>query len=334
MIRKVGIDLGTRNVRVFVPGQGIVITEPAVVALDSTTNKILGLGEDARQMLGKTPESIVAIHPLSDGVIAHYHVTEALLHSIIDRISGRIRLFRPDVMVAIPAGVTSTERRAVVDACIAAGAKDAFIIKKPVAAALGVGIPIANPEGSMIIDIGAGTTDVAVVSLGDVVAATSIRVAGNRMDRAIAAHLRKKYNMVVGEATAEKIKIEVGAARALRKELSMEVSGSNAITGLPESIVVTSADVIAALKEELNEILNAVKVVLQKTPPELASDVMDRGIVMTGGGAKLRELDTLLSKVTGVPVEVAEEPELAVVRGTGIAVENLDAYKKSVLWAK
>jgi rod shape-determining protein MreB len=334
MIRQIGIDLGTSNIRVVVPGQGIVITEPAVVALDSTSNKILGLGEEAKQMLGKTPESIVAIHPLQDGVIAHYHVTEALLHSIIDRVRGRIRLLRPDVMVAIPAGVTSTERRAVTDACIAAGAKDAFIIKKPVAAALGVGIPIASPEGSMIIDIGAGTTDVAVVSLGDVVAATSIRVAGNRMDRAIATYLRKKYNLVVGETTAEKVKIEVGAARALKKELSMEVSGSNAITGLPESIVVTSSDVIAALKDELNEILNAVKVVLQKTPPELASDVMDRGIVMTGGGAKLREIDTLLSKVTGVPVEVAEEPELAVVRGTGIAVENLDAYKKSVLWAK
>jgi len=267
-------------------------------------------------------------------VVANYHVTEAMLRSFLDRVSGRVRLVRPEVMVAIPAGVTSTERRAVIDACLESGARQAYVIKKPVAAALGAGIPISVAEGSMIIDIGAGTTDVAVVSLGDIVASTSIRTAGNKMDTAIANYIRKKHNLVIGESTAEKVKIEVGSARTLKKELTMEISGSNAITGLPESILVNSSDVVAAVREELTEIIGAVKSVLQKTPPELSSDVMDKGIVMTGGGAKLRNLDELLTKITGVPCQLAEEPELCVVKGAGTAVENLDAFKRSVLWSR
>lgn len=334
MLRRFAIDLGTDNVLVYVPGRGIVIREPSVVALDAATNRIVAIGKEAHRMLGKTPESIVAVHPLQDGVIANYHVTEAMLRSFIDRISGRLRLIRPEVMIAIPAGVTSTERRAVIDACIESGARQAYVIKKPVAAALGAGIPITSTEGSMIIDVGAGTTDVAVVAIGDIVASTSVRAGGNKMDRAITNYLRKKYNLVIGEATAEKIKIEIGSAMSLKKELSMEVSGSNAISGLPESMIIHSGDVVASLREPLSEIIGAVKSVLQKTPPELSSDVMDKGIVMTGGAAKLRNLDELLTKVTGVPCQLAENPELCVVKGAGIAVENLDSFKRSVLGAK
>lgn len=334
LLRRIGIDLGTTNVIFTVPGRGIVINEPCVVALDATNNKVMAIGEEARRMLGRTPDSIVAAHPLKDGVIASYRITEAMLRYFINRIGGRIRLVKPDIMVAVPAGVTSTERRAVVDACIQAGAKQAYIIKEPIAAALGAGIPIATPEGHMIIDIGGGTTEVAVIALGDIVAATSVRIGGIKIDQAIANHIRKKYNLIIGEQTAEQIKIKVGAAMPLKKELSMEVSGSNTITGLPESMLVHTSDVVAGIKAELAEIINAVKSVLQKTPPELASDVMDKGIVMTGGGSMLREFDALLSKVTGVPCQMAEDPLLCVARGAGIAVENLAAYKKSVLWAK
>ncbi len=334
LLRRIGIDLGTTNVIFTVPGRGIVINEPCVVALDATNNKVMAIGEEARRMLGRTPDSIVAAHPLKDGVIASYRITEAMLRYFINRIGGRIRLVKPDIMVAVPAGVTSTERRAVVDACIQAGAKQAYIIKEPIAAALGAGIPIATPEGHMIIDIGGGTTEVAVIALGDIVAATSVRIGGIKIDQAIANYIRKKYNLIVGEQTAEQIKIKVGAAMPLKKELSMEVSGSNTITGLPESMLVHTTDVVAGIKAELAEIINAVKTVLQKTPPELASDVMDKGIVMTGGGSMLREFDALLSKVTGVPCQMAEDPLLCVAKGAGIAVENLSAYKKSVLWAK
>jgi rod shape-determining protein MreB len=334
MLRRVAIDLGTRNVSVYVPGRGIVIREPSVVALDAATNRIMAIGHEAHRMSGKTPGSIVAVHPLQDGVVANYHVTEAMLRSFIDRVSGRIRLIRPEVMVAIPAGITSTERRAVIDACIESGAREAYLIKKPIAAALGAGVPISLAEGSMIIDVGAGTTDVAVISLGDIVASTSIRTGGNKLDQAVANYIRKKHNLIIGEATAEKVKIDVGSARPMKKELTMEISGSNAISGLPESMLVTSGDVVAAVREELSEIIGAVKTVLQKTPPELSSDVMDKGIVMTGGAAKLRSFDELLTKVTGVPCQLAEEPELCVVKGAGIAIENLDAFKRSVLWTK
>lgn len=334
LLRRLGIDLGTTNVLVYVPGKGIVINEPCVVALETSDNRVMAIGEDAKKMLGRTPESIIAARPLKDGVIANYRITQAMLKFFIDKLGGRVRLLRPEIMIAIPAGVTSTERRAVIDACIAAGAKNAYIIKEPVAAALGAGIPIATPTGHMVIDIGGGTSEVAVIALGDIVASTSVRVAGNKMDAAITSYIRKKYNLAIGDQTAEDIKIKIGAAMPQKKELSMEVSGCNTITGLPESIIIKSTDVVIAIKDVLNEIISAVKSVLQKTPPELASDVMDKGIIMTGGGAKLRDFDQLLSKVTGVPCELAEESELCVAKGTGIAVENLDAYKKSVLWAK
>ncbi|EKD56961.1 MAG: hypothetical protein ACD_58C00037G0005 [uncultured bacterium] len=334
LLRRLGIDLGTTNVLVYVPGKGIVINEPCVVALETSDNRVMAIGEDAKKMLGRTPESIIAARPLKDGVIANYRITQAMLKFFIDKLGGRVRLLRPEIMIAIPAGVTSTERRAVIDACIAAGAKNAYIIKEPVAAALGAGIPIATPTGHMVIDIGGGTSEVAVIALGDIVASTSVRVAGNKMDEAITSYIRKKYNLAIGDQTAEDIKIKIGSAQTLKKELSMEVSGCNTITGLPESMIIKSTDVVIAIKDVLNEIISAVKSVLQKTPPELASDVMDKGIIMTGGGAKLREFDQLLSKVTGVPCELAEESELCVAKGTGIAVEHLDAYKKSVLWAR
>lgn len=334
LLRRLGIDLGTTNVLVYIPGKGIVINEPCVVALETSDNRVMAIGEEAKKMLGRTPESIIAAHPLRDGVIANYKITQAMLKFFVDKLGGRVRLFRPDIMIAIPAGVTSTERRAVIDACLAAGAKNAYIIKEPVAAALGAGIPIATPTGHMVIDIGGGTSEVAVIALGDIVASTSVRVAGNKMDEAIANYIRKKYNLAIGEQTAEDIKIKIGSALPLKKELSMEVSGCNTITGLPESVIIKTADTVVAIKDVLNEIIAAVKSVLQKTPPELASDVMDKGIVMTGGGAKLREFDQLLTKITGVPCEIAEQPEFCVAKGTGIAVEHLEAYKKSVLWAK
>jgi rod shape-determining protein MreB len=334
ILKRLGIDLGTTNILLYIPGKGIVINEPCVIALDASDNKVMAIGSKAKEMLGRTPESIIASCPLKDGVIANYRITESMLKYYINKVGGKIRLFRPDIMVAVPAGVTSTERRAVIDACVNAGAKNAYIIKEPIAAALGAGIPIASPSGNMIIDIGGGTSEVAVIALGDIVASTSVRVGGNRMDQAISNYTRKKYNLVIGERTAEEIKIRVGSVMPLKKELQMEVSGCNTITGLPESLMVSSSDVIVAIREVLNEIIAAVKSVLQKTPPELASDVMDKGIIMTGGGALLRNLDHLLTKVTGVPCQVAEDPLLSVVKGTGIAVENLDAFRKSVLWAK
>ena len=334
MIKRFGIDLGTTNILIYVPGKGIVIDEPSVVAMDAMDNKIVAFGEEAKRMLGKTPDSIIASRPLKDGVIASYKITEAMLRYFINRISGRLRLYRPDIMVAVPVGATSTERRAVIDACIAAGAKNAFIIKEPIAAAVGANIPIAAPEGQLVIDIGGGTTEVAVISLGDVVASTSVRVGGVKFDQAIINYIRKKYSLIIGEQSAEDVKIKIGSALPLKKELQMEISGSNSITGLPESLIIQSSDIMNAIQEELKEIIGAVKAVLQKTPPELASDIMDKGMVMTGGSSQLRNLDQLLTKVTGVPCQLAEEARLCVAKGTGIAVEHLDEYQRSVLWSK
>ena len=334
MLRRIGVDLGTANILINVPGKGIVIDEPAVAAIDAFDNKIVAFGEEAKKMLGKTPGSIIAARPLKDGVIANFKVTEAMLRYFINRVSGRIRLLRPDVMVAVPVGATSTERRAVIDACVAAGAKKAFLIKEPVAAALGANVSIAAAEGHLIIDIGGGTTEVAIISLGDVVAATSVRVGGAKMDQAIANYIRKKYSLIIGEPTAESLKIKIGAVVPQKKEQTMELSGANSITGLPESIIVNSSDVMNAVQEELKEIIGAVKSVLQKTPPELAADIMDKGMIMTGGGSMLRGLDQLFTKVTGVPCQLAEDPRLCVAKGTGIAAEHLDEYVRSVLWSK
>jgi len=334
MIRKIAIDLGTTNVLVYIPKKGIIINEPSVVALQASNNKVMAIGAEAKQMIGRTPESIIAASPLKDGVIANFRIAEAMLRYYINKVSGNIRLLKPDIMVSVPAGITSTERRAVIDACNAAGAKQTYVIKQPVAAALGAGVPIAAPTGNMIIDIGGGTSEVAVISLGDVVASSSVRVGGNQFDAAIAQFIRKKHNLIIGEQTSEEIKIKIGAAQNPKKESKLEVSGSNAISGLPESIMITSEEIVKAIKAPMLDVINAVKDVLQKTPPELASDVMDKGIILTGGGALLRSIDTLLTKVTGVPCEVANDPIECVVKGSGIAIESLDAFKKSVLWAK
>jgi rod shape-determining protein MreB and related proteins len=334
ILKRIGLDLGTTNILIYIPGRGIVINEPSVVALEVSQNKVMAFGQEAKEMLGRTPDSIIAAHPLKNGVIANFGIAKAMLRHYINKLSGAVRFIKPEIMISIPAGATSTERRAVTDAAIQAGAKAAYLIKEPVAAALGAGIAIASPSGNMIIDIGGGTSEVAVIALGDIVASTSVRVGGDKFDQAIANQIRKKHNLVIGETTAEQIKIKIGSALPLKKELSMEVSGCNAISGLPESVMVSSSDIITGLRGPINDIIAAVKSVLQKTPPELAADIMDKGIVLTGGGSLLRGLDVLLTKVTGVPCQTAEDPMLSVAKGTGLAVENLEHFKKSVLWLK
>jgi rod shape-determining protein MreB and related proteins len=333
-VKKIGIDLGTANTLVHVPKKGIVINEPSVVAVTLDDNRVLAVGNEAKQMLGKTPDTIVASRPLRDGVIADYRVTEAMLRYFISKATGGVRLFRPEVMVAVPAGITSTERRAVVEATMHAGAKAAYIIKEPVAAAIGAEIPITTASGNMIIDIGGGTTEVAVISLGGIVASTSVRVGGNKLDRAIGEYIRKKYGLAIGDATAEELKIEIGSATAYDNEETMEIRGRDVIDGLPKTVTITTNDIVEAVSDELSEIVNAVKAVLQDTPPELSADVIDKGMVMSGGGALFRNLDQLISRSTGVPVYVSDDPLLCVAKGTGIALENLDVYKRSVLSMK
>jgi len=334
MAKRIAIDLGTTNTLVYVPKKGIIFNEPTVVAISADTDKILAVGKEAKEMIGRTPESIIASHPLRDGVIANYRVTEAMLRYYINKVSGAFNLFRPEVMVSVPAGVTSTERRAVIDATLAAGAREAHLIKEPVAAALGARVPIGSASGNMIIDIGGGTSEVAVIALGDIVVSTSVRVGGNKMDEAIADYIRRKHKLIIGERTSERIKIKIGTAMPLRKEKTMEVSGSNSITSLPESIFIGSNDIPTAIEEVLKDIISAVKSILQKTPPELAADVIDKGIIMSGGGSKLRRIDDLFSRITGVPCQRAEKPLTCVVKGAGMALEQLDEYKKSVLWIK
>ncbi|MFH2105513.1 MAG: rod shape-determining protein [Parcubacteria group bacterium] len=333
-VKKVGIDLGTANTLVYVPGRGIVIDEPSVVAVSMDDNSILAVGSEAKMMLGRTPDTIVASRPLKDGVIADYRVTEAMLKYFITKAIGNVRMFRPEVMVSIPAGITSTERRAVIDATIQAGAKAAYVIKEPVAAAIGAGIPIAQSSGNMVIDIGGGTTEVAVISLGGIVAASSARVAGDKLDQAIADYIRKKHGLAIGDRTAEEIKIKIGSAIPVKKEQCMEIKGRDMVSGLPQTIKICSNEVAESIKNELREVLQTIKSVLQDTPPELSADVIDKGMVLTGGGALLRGLDTLITKSIGVLCYVSEDPLLCVAKGNGIALENLDSYKRSVLSAK
>lgn len=330
-VKRIGIDLGTTNILVYVSKKGIVLNEPSVVAVSVDDNRILAVGKEAKEMLGRTPENIVAHRPLKDGVIADYRVTAAMLRYFINKVAGSIRLTRPEVMVSVPAGVTSTERRAVIDATLAAGAKAAYIISEPLAAAIGAGIPIGAPSGSLIVDIGGGTTEVAVVSLGGIVCTNSVRVGGNKIDTAIANYIRKKYNLAIGDRTAEEIKIEIGTALPEDPPRKMEIRGRDMIGGLPKSITITSNEVAEAISDELNQIVGAIKTVLEKTPPELAADIIDKGMVLSGGGALLRNLDELISRETGVAAYVAEEPLLCVAKGTGIALEHLDEYKKSIL---
>lgn len=331
-IRKIGIDLGTANTLVFVPKRGVVVNEPSVVAVSRDENRVLAVGNEAREMIGRTPETITAYRPLREGVIADYRVTEAMLRYFINRASGSLRLFRPEVMISVPAGVTSTERRAVIEAAVHAGAKAAYVVKEPVLAAIGAGIPINEPAGHMVVDIGGGTTDVAVISLGGIVAATSVKVAGNRLDQAIAEHIKRHYNLAIGDRTAEEIKIKIGSATALDDErLNIEVKGRDLMSGLPKIIEITASEVTIAIADELDEIIRAIKSVLHETPPELAADIMDKGIVMTGGGSLLRNIDELVLQETGVPAYIAEDALLCVVKGTGITLEHLDVYKRSIM---
>ncbi|MDP2656149.1 MAG: rod shape-determining protein [bacterium] len=332
--KKIGIDLGTTNVLVHMPKKGIVINEPSVVAISVADKKVLAVGNEAKEMLGRTPDTIVASRPLKDGVIADYRTTEAMLRYFINKALGGVRLFRPEVMVAVPAGITSTERRAVIDATLAAGARAAYIIKEPVAAAIGANIPIGNASGHMIIDIGGGTSEVAVISLGGVVACNSVRIGGNKFDAAVVEDIRKKYGLAIGERTAEEIKITIGSALYMEDKLIMQVRGRDIISGLPKTITISSDDVTNAISHELDGIVSAVKAVLQDTPPELAADVIDRGIIMSGGSSLLRNFDQLITRATGITAYVADEALLCVAKGTGIVLENLDAYKRSILATK
>lgn len=331
---KLGIDLGTTNVLVHVPKKGIVINEPSVVAISVIDKRVLAVGKEAKEMLGRTPDTIVAYRPLKDGVIADYRTTEAMLRYFINKALGNFRIFRPEVMVAVPAGITSTERRAVVDATLAAGAKAAYIIKEPVAAAIGANIPIGNASGHMIIDMGGGTAEIAVISLGGVVTSISVRVGGNKLDAAITEHIRKKYNLAIGERTAEEIKITIGSALFLEDKLTMDVRGRDTITGLPKTVTVSSDDITEAISNELDVMISALKTVLQQTPPELAADIIDRGIIMSGGSSLLRNIDQLVTRATQIPAYIADESLLCVAKGTGIVLENLDAYKRSILATK
>jgi rod shape-determining protein MreB len=325
---KIGIDLGTANVLVYVKGKGIVIREPSVVAV-SESHHILAVGEEAREMIGRTPDNISAIRPMKDGVIADYVITEAMLRYFI-RKAGR-SFTKPEVMVCVPSGVTSVEKRAVRDAALKAGARDAYLIEEPLAAAIGANVPISGASGNMVIDIGGGTTEIAVVALGGIVVSRSLRVGGNRFDEAIASYIRRKYNLMIGERTAEEVKIAIGTALPLDRELHMEVRGRDLIAGLPRTIPLTSSEAMEAMEKPLQQVVTAVRAVLEETPPELASDIIDKGMVMTGGGSLLRNIDRLLTQVTGVPCHVAENALNCVALGTGLAMEHFEFFKGSLV---
>ncbi|MEK7606857.1 MAG: rod shape-determining protein [Patescibacteria group bacterium] len=334
LFRKIGIDLGTTTVRVYVPRRGIIINEPSVVAVSLSDKKILAVGKEAKEMIGRTPESVVAIRPMRDGVIADYKTTERMLRYFINKAVGGFRLFRPEVMVAVPGGITSTERRAVIDATLAAGAKAAFIIKEPICAAIGAQIPIGSASGHMIVDIGGGTMEAAVISLGGIVSSASVRIGGNKLDAAISEHIRRRYNLAIGERTSEDIKIHVGSALYLSDKLVKEVKGRDMVTGLPRMVSVNSDDVTDAIQNELEGMINTIKEVLYNTPPELSADVMECGMVLSGGTSQLRHLADLFSQATGVPAQLADESALCVAKGTGIALENLESYKRSIFASK
>ncbi|MBI4691902.1 MAG: rod shape-determining protein [Candidatus Terrybacteria bacterium] len=333
-IKKLGIDLGTANTLVFAPGQGVILNEPSVVAVAMPENKVLAVGNEAKVMIGKTPDTIIAYRPMKDGVIADYKVTEAMLKYFISKALGRWNIFKPEVMVSVPAGVTSTERRAVVEAAIKAGAKSAYVVKEPVLAAIGAGIPIQEPSGYMIVDIGGGTTDVAVISLGGIVASNSVKCAGDKIDQAIADYIKRNFNLIIGERTAEDIKIQIGSAVPVEKEMVYKIKGRDFLTGLPRSTDITTNEIVKAIESELKEVMRAIKNVLHETPPELASDIIDNGIMMTGGTSLLRNIDELVFRSTGVKAKVAEDALFCVAKGTGIALEHLDVYKKSIIAKK
>ncbi|CUU02564.1 MAG: rod shape-determining protein [Fimbriimonadales bacterium] len=326
---ELGVDLGTANLLVYQRGRGIVLREPSVVAISQTTNKVLAVGEEARLMLGRTPGNIVAIRPLQNGVIAEYSITLEMLRYVIDKVLGRRRFFNPRMLVCVPSSATDVERRAVIQAAREAGAGEVHLIEEPMAAAIGAGLPISQPGGNMVVDIGGGTTDIAVISLGGIVISRSIRVAGNKFDEAIMRHVRVAHNLMIGERTAEEIKIKIGSAYPLPQELTMEVRGRDLVEGLPKTVVIHSEEIRSALGEPVNQIVEKVRSVLEETPPELAADIIERGIVLTGGGALLRGFDKLLSHATNIPVYIAEDPLSCVAIGTGRALEELDAIVRA-----
>lgn len=326
---EIGIDLGTANILVYKRGKGIQLMEPTVVAINTKTGKVLAVGNEARDMLGRTPGNIAAIRPLKDGVIADYTTTLKMLEYLIDKVCGKRRLLKPTVMICVPSGVTNVERRAVIKAAREAGAGEAMVIEEPMAAAIGAGLPIASPGGNMVVDIGGGTTDIAVISLGGIVLSQSVRVAGNKLDEAIIRHVRNAYNLMIGEPTAEDIKIKIGSAYPLAQELRMEVRGRDMVAGLPKTVEVTSEEIREALSEPVRQIAEKLCTVLEETPPELSSDIIERGITLTGGGGLLRGLDRLLFSITEIPVHVAENALHCVAIGTGRALEELDAIRAS-----
>lgn len=330
-IRKLGIDLGTANVLVNVPKKGIVLNEPSVVAVSTTQNKILAVGLEAKAMIGRTPENIVAYRPIRDGVIADYRITEAMLRYLINKTLGTANIFKPEVIISVPAGITSTEKRSVIEAAYKAGAKSAFVVKEPILAAIGAGIPIHEPVGRMIVDIGGGTTDIAVISLGGVVLSVSAKVAGNKIDQAISDYIKRNFNMAIGDRTAEEIKINIGSAISVSEELKQEIKGRDILTGLPRVQEVKTNEIVKAINSELKEIVKTIKGVLRDTPPELISDIIEGGIIMSGGTSLLRNLDEMIFRATGVKVNLADEPLLCVAKGAGIALEHLDIYKKSII---
>lgn len=335
LFKRLGIDLGTANSLVYLGGEGVVLNEPTVVAVSIDDNRVVAVGNEAKQMLGRTPGNIVASRPLKDGVIADYMVTEAMLRYFLDRVCGKTRFFKPEVMICIPAGCTQVERRAVMDATLSAGARTVYLIEEPLAAAIGAKIPIAQASGNMIVDTGGGSSESAVISLGGVVVHNSVRVAGTKLDESITAYIKKKYNLIIGERMAEEVKIQIGDAMPQKSALKgppkkMEVRGRDSITGLPRMVELTGEEVAAALSGPLNSIIGGIKEVLENTPPELASDIIDKGIVLSGGTALLRNIDKLIMQATGVAVHVAEDPLLCVVRGTGVALENIDLYKRTI----
>ncbi|MDO8514899.1 MAG: rod shape-determining protein [bacterium] len=329
--KRLGIDLGTANSLVYLVGVGVVLNESTVVAVTAEEGKVVAVGNEAKEMLGRTPGNIVASRPMRDGVIADYVVTEAMLRYFLDRVCGVNRFWKPEVMICVPAGVTQVERRAVLEATLSAGAKTAYLIDEPLAAAIGAKIPIANPSGNMIVDIGGGSTEAAVISMGGVVAHKSARVAGNKLDEAVQTYVKRKHNLIIGERTAEEIKITIGCAVPLEPPVAMEVRGRDSVSGLPRMVTISSNEICEALQPALSMIGTAVKGVLEDTPPELAGDIIDRGIVLSGGTSLLKNLDKFLTNLTGVPCHVADEPLMCVVRGCGLAMENIDLYRRSVM---
>ncbi|PIV45194.1 MAG: rod shape-determining protein [Candidatus Nealsonbacteria bacterium CG02_land_8_20_14_3_00_37_10] len=330
-MKKIGIDLGTCNSLVFLPGKGVVLQEPSVVAVALEENRILAIGEEAKAMIGRTPDTIRVYRPLKDGVIADFRVTQAMLKYFIDKVGGFWRFLKPELMIGVPAGITSTERRAVVEAALNAGAKQAYLAKEPILAAIGAGIPINSCSGNMIVDIGGGTSEIAVISLGGIVTCNSTRVGGDKMDLAISDYIKKKYNLAVGEQTAEEIKIKIGTALPEKEAKFLEIRGRDLIYGLPRTIRISSNEISEAISDILGEIIHVIKAVLRDTPPELSADIIDKGMILSGGGVLLRNITERISQETGVPCFLAEDPLLCVAKGTGVVLENLDMYKKSIM---